>query len=68
MSPVAFAVVGSEMVGFTVTGLLIDWLTGWMPWTTVVLTVLGLVAAMIHLARIVQKPAGKQDGPTAGGP
>lgn len=57
MSPVGYAVVGSEMVSFTLLGLLIDYFAGTMPWATVVLTPLGLVAAMVHLVRMTK--AGK---------
>ena len=60
VTPVAFAMIGSEMVGCTLLGVGIDYLTGWVPWATVTGTLLGLVAAMMHLARIVtaKKPGG----------
>ena len=57
VSPFAFAVLGMEMVGFTVVGVVIDWLTGLMPWFTVTLTRLGVVVAVLHLARAVLKPS-----------
>lgn len=66
VSPVGLAVVGTEMVGFTLTGLLIDWLAGWMPWATVTLTLLGLLAAMLHLVRLAQG-SGKREPPPGGG-
>lgn len=63
VSPFAFAVLGMEMAGFTVAGVLIDWLTGLAPWFTVTLTLLGLVAAFLHLFRMVQKgPPPKSEG------
>jgi F0F1-type ATP synthase assembly protein I len=58
VTPVGFAVVGSEMVGFTLAGVAIDWLAGTIPWATVILTVLGLLAALMHLARMVKKNTG----------
>ncbi|HET6576305.1 MAG TPA: hypothetical protein VFG68_22070 [Fimbriiglobus sp.] len=66
VSPFAFAVLGMEMAGFTVVGVLIDWLTGLMPWFTVVLTLLGAVVAFVHLARAAQSPSppkSEGDGP-----
>jgi F0F1-type ATP synthase assembly protein I len=52
-------VVGSEIVGFTVTGLLLDYAIGTMPWCTVALTLLGLAASFMHLIRMVKvKPPG----------
>jgi F0F1-type ATP synthase assembly protein I len=61
VSPFAFAILGMEMAGFTVTGVLIDWLTGLMPWFTVAFTVLGVIAAFMHLARVVQRPSPKSE-------
>jgi F0F1-type ATP synthase assembly protein I len=54
----AFLVVGSEMVSFTLFGLLIDYLIGSLPWATAGLTVLGVVVAFVHLVRMAtrQKP------------
>ena len=42
---VAMAGIGTEMVGFTLAGVLIDWLAGSLPVFTVLLTVGGAVAA-----------------------
>jgi F0F1-type ATP synthase assembly protein I len=53
-SMVGFAMIGSEMAGFTVLGLAIDYLTGLTPWVTVGLTLLGFLAAFLHLTRIVR--------------
>ena len=55
--PVGLALIGSEIAGFAVVGVLIDYATGMLdsiPWATLVLTPLGLVAAMIHLNRLVK--------------
>jgi F0F1-type ATP synthase assembly protein I len=62
VTPAGFAAVGSEMVGFTLAGVAIDWLAGSTPWATAVMTILGLVVAMMHLARMVKK----NTGPSAG--
>src|SRR5262245_47177931 len=49
--PIGLLVAGSEMVSFTVVGLLIDYALGTMPGFTIGLTLLGLVAAFVHLTR-----------------
>lgn len=60
--PIQLFVVGSEMVSFTIAGLLIDYALGSMPWATVILTVLGMVAAFLHLVRMVNLK-GRPPGP-----
>ena len=50
--PIGFMVAGSEMVGFTVVGLLLDYAFGTMPWFTIGLTLLGLAAAFFMLVRL----------------
>ncbi len=52
--PVGLLVVGSEMASFTIVGLLIDYAAGTMPVFTVILTLLGVVAAFVHLVQIVK--------------
>lgn len=52
LSPLAFAVVGSEMAAFTLVGVGIDLAAGTMPWATVALTLVGAMAAMVHLVRM----------------
>ena len=56
------AVVGSEMVGFTLLGVLCDYLTNGWPWATAGLTVLGFLVAMLHLSRLA-KSIGTRAGP-----
>ncbi len=56
VNPYGLMVVGSEMVSFTLVGLLVDWGLGSMPWATVGLTVLGGIAAFLHLIRMVKRP------------
>lgn len=64
VSKVGLMVVGSEMAGFTVTGVLLDLLVfGTMPWFTVGLTLLGLFAAFAHLVRMANS---KPPAPGAG--
>lgn len=48
---VALAGIGSEMIGFTLGGVVLDWLIGSLPIFTVILTVGGLILAMGHLMR-----------------
>jgi len=55
--------IGSELVAFTLFGVVIDWLTGWLPWVTVTLTLLGLVTVMIQIGR-----AAMVKTPTRGAP
>ena len=48
---------GSEIVGFALVGVLVDYLLGTLytvPWTTLILSPLGLVIAMIHLLKLVK--------------
>ena len=47
----ALAGIGSEMVGSTLAGVLLDWLIGSLPIFTVLLTVTGLAVAMWHLSK-----------------
>lgn len=55
VSKIGLMVVGTEMAGFTVTGVLLDMVVfGTMPWCTVGLTLLGLLAAFMHLVRMVK--------------
>ena len=66
--PVALMVAGSEMVSFTLLGLLLDYLLGTMPWFTVVLTLLGLVAAFFMLIRMSKALAARKRPDGEGGP
>lgn len=59
--PLALAVLGSQMVGFTLTGLLIDWLAGTLPWLTVTLTILGFVVVFVQLVKLGQPPKHDHD-------
>jgi F0F1-type ATP synthase assembly protein I len=42
------------MVGFTLVGVLIDYLTNGWPWGTAGLTLLGVGVALWHLSRIAR--------------
>lgn len=46
---IALAGIGTEMVGFTLLGVLLDWWADSMPVFTALLTVTGLAVAMWHL-------------------
>lgn len=53
-------VIGSEVVGFAVVGVLIDYSLGTLntiPWATLILSPLGLVVALFHLVRLVRPEA-----------
>lgn len=50
---------GSEILGFGLLGILIDWALGTIhtvPWATLILAPLGLVVALWHLIRSVRLP------------
>ena len=67
---IGLMVLGSEMVSFTLFGLLLDYLFKTMPGFTIGLTVLGFVAVfaqLIRMARNMAKPGGPgKDGPSGG--
>ncbi len=51
------SVIGSEIVGFALVGVLIDYAMGTLngiPWATLILSPLGLAVAMFHLVRLVK--------------
>lgn len=52
--PMGLMVVGSEMAGFTVVGILLDYALHTMPGFTVGLTLLGVVVVFVHLARFAR--------------
>jgi len=57
--PVGLMVAGSEMVTFTLLGLLLDYALDTMPGFTIGLTLLGLVAAFFQLTRMAKALAAK---------
>jgi F0F1-type ATP synthase assembly protein I len=61
--PVGLMVAGSEMVSFTLLGLLLDYALGTMPGFTIGLTLLGLVAAFFQLTKIAKTLAAKKKPP-----
>lgn len=58
--PVGLMVAGSEMVSFTLLGLLLDYALDTMPWLTIGLTLLGLVAAFFQLTKLAKALAKKK--------
>jgi F0F1-type ATP synthase assembly protein I len=65
VSPLGFAVLGSELAGFTVIGVLLDWWLATLPWLTIVGTFAGLSAAFVHMAQMARAkpPGGPKEGP-----
>jgi F0F1-type ATP synthase assembly protein I len=61
--PIGFMIAGSEMASFTVVGLLLDYFLGTMPGFTIGLTLLGLVAAFLHLTQMAKALAAKKPKP-----
>ncbi|MBL8867690.1 MAG: hypothetical protein JNK93_19200 [Planctomycetia bacterium] len=52
------AVIGSEMFGFAMVGLAIDFARGGfdgVPWATLILGPLGVLAAFVHLFRLIKR-------------
>ncbi|MBX3400387.1 MAG: hypothetical protein KF873_16765 [Gemmataceae bacterium] len=52
------AVIGSEMFGFAMVGLAIDYARGGfdgVPWATLILGPLGVLAAFVHLFRLMKR-------------
>lgn len=65
-SLIGLMVIGSEMAGFTVVGVLIDWAAGTMPAFTIGLTLLGVAVAFLHLIQLAKQLAKpKGDGGSA---
>jgi F0F1-type ATP synthase assembly protein I len=60
VAPWGLLAAGSEMVSFTLAGLLVDYLLGTMPVFTVGLTVLGVPAAFFLLIRL-SRPSSDAD-------
>ena len=68
--PIGLMVAGSEMVSFTLLGLLLDYALGTMPGFTIGLTLLGLFVAFYHLVKMSKaltaktaKPPGEGNSP-----
>ena len=64
--PVGYLVAGSEMVSFTVLGLLLDYALGTLPGFTIGLTILGVAAAFWHLVKLSRALASKKSKPPPG--
>lgn len=64
---VGLMAMGSEMAGFTMLGLLIDYGLNTLPWFTVGLTLIGFVFVFYHLIRFAKKLSDRP-GPPGGGP
>lgn len=55
--PIHLMVVGSEMVSFTLLGLVLDYFLGTMPGFTVALTLFGVGVAFWHLVQMSKRVA-----------
>jgi F0F1-type ATP synthase assembly protein I len=58
--------IGSEMVSFTLLGLLFDYVLGSLPVLTIAMTLLGLGAAFFHMIKMSKKLARKPPNPPVG--
>jgi len=61
--PMGFMIVGSEMVSFTLLGLLLDYAFGTLPVLTVCITLLGVGVAFFHLIKMAQTLTRKKAKP-----
>jgi hypothetical protein len=55
--PLGMLVIGSEIAGFAVVGIVLDYLLGnfdGLPWMTLILSPLGLLVAGWHLRQLVR--------------
>jgi F0F1-type ATP synthase assembly protein I len=55
-------VMGSELAGFTVVGLLVDYALGTLPWFTVGLTLFGFGIVFYHMI-LISKAMSRRDKP-----
>jgi len=61
--PVGLMVVGSEMAGFTIVGVILDMLVfDSLPWFTIGLTLLGVVVSFYHLVKFARAATKPPDG------
>lgn len=49
---------GSEMAGFTILGLVLDYAFNTIPWLTVIFTLLGCAVVFFHLMRFAKGMSG----------
>ncbi len=65
--PIGLMVIGSEMAGFTVVGVILDFALDTLPWFTIGLTILGFVLAFTHLIRMSKALASRSPNPPSNG-
>lgn len=65
---IGLMVMGSEMAGFAVIGLLIDYALGTTPGFTIGLTLLGFVFVFYHLVRLAKTMSNRTSPPPDEGP
>lgn len=56
-----FMAIGSELVAFTVTGVLVDYWLGTSPWWTVGLTLAGVAAAVLLALKLLRMEDASRD-------
>lgn len=65
--PVGLMAVGSEMAGFTIVGVILDFALDTLPWFTIGLTIFGFVIAFYHLIRMAKAMSRPAKVPPDGG-
>ena len=58
-----FTLIGSELVTFTLVGVGMDYWLGTLPWLTLVLTLVGMGAAVLFTMRLLKQEDANQPGP-----
>ncbi len=58
-----FTLIGSELVTFTLVGVGMDYWLGTLPWLTLVLTVVGMGAAVLFTMRLLKQEETNKPGP-----
>jgi F0F1-type ATP synthase assembly protein I len=65
--PLGLMLIGSEMVSFTIFGLMLDYFLHTMPGFTIGLTLMGLAAAFLHMKQMAKRLAEKKPKEPADG-
>lgn len=59
----SFTLIGSELVTFTLVGVGMDYWLGTLPWLTLVLTLVGMGAAVLFTMRLLKQEDANKPGP-----
>ena len=57
-----FTLIGSELVTFTLVGVGLDYWLGTLPWLTLVLTLVGMGAAVLFTMRLLKQEDANKPG------